>query len=207
MRSFIFIVIICSNFINAQTSNKFNRDHFIKTNSSSLLIQEYFATQLDSNKNASLKNSFRFELGLGFSIAGDGGGLNGRLAVVFFFGKWGGTIRFTGHPGGEGEFVGGFFGPYRPKEKFYERAFMLSHSSKYSKKSRFIKSAGIGFCSGERLSKDKTDLKEFSGVPGFAYEIGIASGESVFGITLSLIGNLNSVSSIYGFQLSLSLGS
>lgn len=152
--------------------------------------------------------SFRIELGLGFSAVGEGGGLNGRFALVVFPGEWGGTLRYTVHDGGEGNNKSSWFGgTYRPTEKFYDSAVMLSHASEFGKKSKFIKSLGIGFFSGEKLTKDKNDLDKFDYVTGIAWEISVASQGRLMGITISLLGNINKVSSLYGITLSFSLGS
>ena len=71
---------------------------------------------------------------------------------------------------------------------------------------QLIASAGVGSLYGERLADTNDALEEFRRVIGFAYELGIASAGSTVGWSLNVLGNINSVSNLIAFFLTLTLG-
>jgi len=89
-----------------------------------------------------IHKSFRVEGGLGFGIAGEGGGLCGRLALSFLA-----MARITAFDGGEGSTVSGWFGPYRPVESFYDKGILLLHVISNKSSTQTIASAGVGWYS------------------------------------------------------------
>lgn len=147
--------------------------------------------------------SARVELGAGLGMVGEGGGFCGRFAFSYLHLNWGGVIRISAHDGGEGN-EGGWFGP--PKEKFYDSGILLSYIIGQSESWQIIASAGGGLLFGERLTDTKNHLEEFEPTIGFAYELGIASAGSTFGWSLSIMGNVNSVSNLVALFLSLTIG-
>lgn len=164
----------------------------------------FFLTTLSVFAQDSLLShkSARFEIGPGFGVAGEGGGFSGRLAFSYLQLNWGGLIRWSGHDGGKGN-IGGWFGP--PREKFYDYGILLSYVPIQGVDYQIIASAGLGSLYGEQLTDMKYDLEEF-GIIGFVYELGIASAGSTLGWSLNIMGNVNSVSILVAFILSLTLG-
>lgn len=146
--------------------------------------------------------STRVEIGVGTGMVGEGGGFSGRLAFSYLQPNWGGVIRISAHDGGKGN--SNWFG--RPIETFYDNGILLSYIIKQSNYWQIIASAGVGSLYGERLTDTKNDLEEFDRVTGFAYEIGIASAGSTLGLSLNIIGNVNSESNLIAFFLSATLG-
>ncbi len=148
--------------------------------------------------------SARLELGLGPGKAGQGSGVSGRLAFSYLQGKWGGAIRLTAHDGDRGDGSSSFFGP--PIEKFYDQAILLSYVLSQNKTSQIISSAGIGTLHGDRLTANRTSLEPFKRVAGVAFELGVAKAGSTVGVSLSLMGNINSESNVIALILSLTVG-
>lgn len=161
----------------------------------------------DAQTDAAERNSFRVELGPGLCKASTVAGFSGRLAMMGLFPKWGGIIRVTAHSGERGQPVQGFFRTYDPKEKFYDSAILFSRVLVHHNSIKIISSAGLGTFWGERLNEDKTDLIEFNRVQGFAYELSFSTSGSIIGITLSLLGNVNAESNLYGITVCFTIGS
>ena len=126
--------------------------------------------------------------------------------MLYYYGDWGGVVRLTAHDGGSGNQVHSFLGTHSPREKFYEYAILLSRLLQKSETSRIFVSAGIGTFFGERLTPDEYSLEEFGKVPGFAWEIGFSSVGGTVGISILMLGNLNSEESQVGGVFSLSVG-
>ena len=147
--------------------------------------------------------SVRFEIGLGGGSVGEGGGLSGRLALSYLHLNWGGIIRLSAHDGGTGK-GSGWFGP--PKEEFFDEGILLSYIPIQGNSWQMIASAGIGFLYGRRLTSTKYDMEDFGRVMGLAYEFEAASAGSTFGWSLSIMGNINSISNLFAVVLSLTLG-
>ena len=158
--------------------------------------------QADSSRGMNI----RFELGAGLGVAGQGGGLDGRLATMFVFQNWGGIVRVTAHDGGEGESVQSFIGTHTAKEKFYDSAILLSHVFIYQNSIKIIPSAGFGAFWGEKLDDENISLEKFDTVPGFAFELSLSSGGRVCGVAFTFIGNVNAESSAYGIIVSFTIG-
>jgi Trk-type K+ transport system membrane component len=56
------------------------------------------------------------------------------------------------------------------------------------------------------LTNQGKELEDIDSIPGFAFELGMATTQSTVGLSLGIMGNLNSESNLYGFFLSLTLG-
>jgi hypothetical protein len=147
--------------------------------------------------------SARFEIGPGIGIAGKGSGVSGRFALSYLHSNWGGVLRFSAHDGGEGS-KRGWFGT--PKEKFYDYGILCSYVIDNMESWQLIAGAGVGSLYGERLTDTNDSLEDFGRVTGFAYELGIASAGSTVGWSLNVLGNINSISNLVAFFLSLTIG-
>jgi hypothetical protein len=148
--------------------------------------------------------SIRAEAGLGLGIAGEGGGLSGRLAFSYIAHQWGGMVRMTAFDGAKGTGGSGWFGP--PVEKFYDKAILLSRIISKTSSPQTIASAGVGWMNGSRLTNQGMELEDIGTTPGFAFELGMATTGSTIGLSLGIMGNLNPESNLFGFFLSLTLG-
>lgn len=168
--------------------------------------EQSFAISTEVSDSSNVHKSIRVEAGLGPGIAGEGGGLSGRLAFSYLAHQWGGMVRMTAFDGGKGVGTGSglFSGP--PVEKFFDKAILLSRVISKRSSSPTIASAGVGWMKGSRLTNQGKELEDIDSIPGFAFELGMATTQSTVGLSLGIMGNLNSESNLYGFFLSLTLG-
>ena len=151
-----------------------------------------------------------FEAGLGVGSVGEGGGLNGRLALGLLSGRWGGMARATIHDGGEGVtepgFFSGLFGP--PHETFEEVSVLLTRSLRAGTDNAVLIGLGVGTMSGRRIdSTDGIGLEDLKPTWGVPFELAIHGGDGRgIGGSLVLSGHLNAEAPQVGLGLAVSLG-
>ena len=147
--------------------------------------------------------SARVEVGLGIGFAGEGGGFSGRLAFSYLNHNWGATVKTSAYNGGKGtnsSWIG------RPKvESFYDNAILLSRVITNNNSLQTIASVGVGWVNGRRFVQPN-QLEVFGPITGLAYELGVASTGSTVGFNFSIMGNLNTESSLIGLVISATLG-
>ena len=168
-----------------------------------ILLIVVFTPILALSQDKTKPNSLKLEGGLGAGMAGDGGGINTRLAVGFISHKWGGMVRMTVQKGGSGKRYSGF-DPFGLNEWFYDRAILVSRViSKNNEKSNIIASAGIGSFYGDKFNESKTSTRQTNKTFGFAYEIGISTTRHFVGFSTHLFGNINNETIYIGLVFSI----
>ena len=148
-------------------------------------------------------NYARIELGLGGNLTDKGGGISGRAAAIFIKSRWGIMIRATAYEGGSGENT---FWAGTSKEQFYDNAILVSRVLSKNAKPQFIASVGYGSFYGNHLVSN-LEFEKLDRVGGLAYELGFATTGSTVGLSINIIGNINSDTSLIGIVFSITFGS
>ena len=168
------------------------------------------AQVLDRSRVTGLaQESAWIDLGLGFGVAGEGGGGMGRAAIGFSTaGDWAFAFRGMGQNGGEDDTLGGgFFGP--PSEEFTMYDFLVYRVLTRMPDGVWLGGLGVGVMKGQVIDPDAgldlfSDLDSTIGVP---YELIYRSGDGRgLGWALHVSGHLNGEVQQTGLGVSVTLG-